>query len=143
MWEREGNEKVHSHNSGKGVRGFHSWELTGTGIPAHPWFVVISSMLHKYICFLPQCSIEPQILLSLQIVAKNKMHANSNSLAALSKMFIKMPNLHENSDTIAKPRKKLYSHRTRSLSGLKKVLNLSFAPSRKKIELILVSSQPT
>ena len=36
--EREGNEKIHSHNSGKGIRGFHSWEWTGTGIPAHPWF---------------------------------------------------------------------------------------------------------
>merc|ERR1712163_5909 len=48
--EREGNEKnpfpqfgngkgmkkTHSHNSGKGIRGFHSWEWTGTGIPAHP-----------------------------------------------------------------------------------------------------------
>ena len=35
--EREENEKIHSHNSGKGIRGFHSWEWTGTGIPAHPW----------------------------------------------------------------------------------------------------------
>ena len=34
--EREGNEKIHSHNLGKGIRGFHSWEWTGTGIPAHP-----------------------------------------------------------------------------------------------------------
>ena len=34
--EQEGNEKIHSHNSGKGIRGFHSWEWTGTGIPAHP-----------------------------------------------------------------------------------------------------------
>ena len=34
--ERKGNEKIHSHNSGKGIRGFHSWEWTGTGIPAHP-----------------------------------------------------------------------------------------------------------
>ena len=25
--EREGNEKIHSHNSGTGIRGFHSWEL--------------------------------------------------------------------------------------------------------------------
>ena len=40
--EREGNEKIHSHNSGKGIRGFHSWEWTGTGIPAHPWVVVIN-----------------------------------------------------------------------------------------------------
>ena len=38
--EREGNEKIHSHNSGKGIRGFHSWEWTGTGIPAHPWLEV-------------------------------------------------------------------------------------------------------
>ena len=30
-------KKIHSHNSGKGIRGFHSWEWTGTGIPAHPW----------------------------------------------------------------------------------------------------------
>ena len=36
--EREGNEKIHSHNSGMGIRGFHSWEWRGTGIPAHPWF---------------------------------------------------------------------------------------------------------
>ena len=34
--EREGNEKKHSQNSGTGIRGFHSWEWTGTGIPAHP-----------------------------------------------------------------------------------------------------------
>ena len=48
--EREGNEKnpfpqfgngkgmkkIHSHNSGMGIRGFNSWEWTGTGIPAHP-----------------------------------------------------------------------------------------------------------
>ena len=40
IWEREGNEKIHSHNSGKGIRGFHSWEWTGTGIPAHPWPIV-------------------------------------------------------------------------------------------------------
>ena len=36
--EQEGNEKIHSHNSGKGIRPFHSWEWTGTGIPAHPCF---------------------------------------------------------------------------------------------------------
>ena len=29
-------QKIHSHNSGMGIRGFHSWEWTGTGIPAHP-----------------------------------------------------------------------------------------------------------
>ena len=34
--EREGNEKIHSHNLGKGIRGFHSWEWMGTEIPAHP-----------------------------------------------------------------------------------------------------------
>ena len=34
--EREGNEKINTHNSGKGIWGFHSWEWTGTGIPAHP-----------------------------------------------------------------------------------------------------------
>ena len=34
--ERKGNEKVHSQNSGKGIRDFHSWERTGTGIPAPP-----------------------------------------------------------------------------------------------------------
>ena len=34
--EREENEKIHSHNLGKGFRGFHSWEWTETGIPAHP-----------------------------------------------------------------------------------------------------------
>ena len=34
--EREGNEKIHSHNSEKGIRSFYSWEWTGTGIPAHP-----------------------------------------------------------------------------------------------------------
>ena len=28
--EREGNEKIHSHNSGIGIRGFYSWEWTGT-----------------------------------------------------------------------------------------------------------------
>ena len=30
--------KIHSHNSGMGIRGFHSWEWTGTGIPAHPCY---------------------------------------------------------------------------------------------------------
>ena len=35
--EREGNERIHSHNSGTGIKGFHSWEWTRTGIPAHPW----------------------------------------------------------------------------------------------------------
>ena len=34
--EREGNEKIHSQSSGKGIRGLHSWECPGTGIPAHP-----------------------------------------------------------------------------------------------------------
>ena len=34
--EGEGNEKIHSHNSGKGIRGFHSWEWMGTGIPLTP-----------------------------------------------------------------------------------------------------------
>ena len=34
--EREGNEKIDSHNSGMGIRGFHSREWMGTGIPAHP-----------------------------------------------------------------------------------------------------------
>ena len=34
--EWEGNEKIYSHNSGTGIRGLHSWEWTGTGIPAHP-----------------------------------------------------------------------------------------------------------
>ena len=37
IWEREGNEKIHSRISGTGIRGFHSWEWMGTGIPAHPW----------------------------------------------------------------------------------------------------------
>ena len=38
--EREGNEKIHFHYSEKGIRGFHSWEWTGTGtgIPAHPCY---------------------------------------------------------------------------------------------------------
>ena len=34
--EREGNEKIHSQSSGKGIRDLHSWEWPGTGIPAHP-----------------------------------------------------------------------------------------------------------
>ena len=34
--EWEGNEKIHSHNLGMGIRAFHSWEWTGAGIPAHP-----------------------------------------------------------------------------------------------------------
>ena len=36
IWEREGNEKIHSYNSRTGSRGFHSQEWTGMGIPAHP-----------------------------------------------------------------------------------------------------------
>ena len=34
--EREWREKIHSHNLGTGIRAFHSWEWTGTGVPAHP-----------------------------------------------------------------------------------------------------------
>ena len=34
--EREGNEKIHSHNLGMGIRGFHSGQWTGTRIPALP-----------------------------------------------------------------------------------------------------------
>ena len=37
----KGMKKIHSHNSGNGIRGFHSWEWTGTGIPAHPWLNVM------------------------------------------------------------------------------------------------------
>ena len=38
--EREGNEKIHSQSSGKGIRGLHSWEWpgTGTGIIFYPLF---------------------------------------------------------------------------------------------------------
>ena len=32
----KGTKKTYSHNSGTGIRGFHSWEWTGTGIPAYP-----------------------------------------------------------------------------------------------------------
>ena len=28
--------KIHSQSLGKGIRGLHSWEWPGTGIPAHP-----------------------------------------------------------------------------------------------------------
>ena len=31
IWEREGNEKIHSHNSGMGIRGYHSQKFPGTG----------------------------------------------------------------------------------------------------------------
>ena len=34
--EWEGNEKNPFPKFGKGIRGFHSWEWPGTGIPAHP-----------------------------------------------------------------------------------------------------------
>jgi len=43
--EREGNEKIHSQSSGKGIRGLHSWEWPGTGIPAHPWTPPVFSRL--------------------------------------------------------------------------------------------------
>ena len=33
--EREGNGEIHSNNSGPGIRGCHSQEWTGTGIPTH------------------------------------------------------------------------------------------------------------
>ena len=36
--EREGNEKNPFPKFGKGIRGLHSWEWPGTGIPAHPCF---------------------------------------------------------------------------------------------------------
>ena len=38
--EREGNEKIHSQSSGTGIRGLHSWEWPGTGIPAHPCHII-------------------------------------------------------------------------------------------------------
>ena len=34
--EREGNEKIHSHNSGTEIRGFHCWEWTGREFPLNP-----------------------------------------------------------------------------------------------------------
>ena len=34
--EREGNEKIHSHNSGKGIRGFHSC-LEGQSVDEEAW----------------------------------------------------------------------------------------------------------
>ena len=40
--EQEGNEKIHSQSSGMGIRGLHSWEWPGTGIPAHPCSIKIS-----------------------------------------------------------------------------------------------------
>ena len=52
--EQEGNEKIHSHNSGTGIRGFHSWEWTGTGIPAHP--CIFSSQATAQTCCLPLSS---------------------------------------------------------------------------------------
>ena len=42
--KREGNDKIHSHNSGTGIRGFHSRELTGTGIHTHP---LVKTLLSK------------------------------------------------------------------------------------------------
>ena len=39
--EREGNEKNPFPKFGKGIRGLHSWEWPGTGIPAHPWDVLL------------------------------------------------------------------------------------------------------
>ena len=47
IWEQEGNEKIHSHNSGTGIRGFHSWEWTGTGIPAHPLYILATVRLQS------------------------------------------------------------------------------------------------
>merc|ERR1712004_802024 len=57
--EREGNEKnpfpkfgngkgmkkIQSQSSGKGIRGLHSWECPGTGIPAHPCSVRIPPLV--------------------------------------------------------------------------------------------------
>ena len=33
IWEPEGDEKKHSHDSGMGIRGFHSWEWKRAGCP--------------------------------------------------------------------------------------------------------------
>ena len=46
--EREGNEKIHSQSSGTGIRGLHSWEWPGTGIPAHPW-TTFTQLLHWFL----------------------------------------------------------------------------------------------
>ena len=40
--EREGNEKKPFPKFGKGIRGLHSWEWPGKGIPAHPCLLLIS-----------------------------------------------------------------------------------------------------
>ena len=46
--EREGNEKNPFPKFGKGIRGLHSWEWPGTGIPAHPWMGPMGKMMLTY-----------------------------------------------------------------------------------------------
>ena len=42
----EGNEKILSHNSGIRII-LHSWEWTGTGIPAHPCLLCSHSLVNQ------------------------------------------------------------------------------------------------
>ena len=42
--EREGNEKIHSHNSGKGIRGSHSWDGREREFPLTPDLLHVRSL---------------------------------------------------------------------------------------------------
>ena len=54
IWEREGNEKIHSHNSGMGIRGYHSQEFPGmgTGMKKHNMTIkekYLANMWREYV----------------------------------------------------------------------------------------------
>ena len=42
--EREWNEKIHSHNSGKGIRGSHSWAGREREFPLTPGLLHVRSL---------------------------------------------------------------------------------------------------
>ena len=84
--EREGNEKIHSQNSGKGIRGFHSWEWTVTGIPAHPCYQINIFSLRITPSHLTDGS-----CLGLLTFISNLVHVESTLLPSSTTLLVQIP----------------------------------------------------
>ena len=132
MFKRKG---VRGEGGSKVKKGQRSKKCR-SGILGHPW---------------PQCSIEPRNLLSRQTVAKSKifqnlMHCIVTNDFLLYQVCLPKCKIFMKTQLLSQTFNKcwtLCSKLTWSLRGVKKVLNLSFAPSRKCCDLTLLSSQPT
>ena len=102
--EREGNKKIHSRNSGKGIRGIHSWECPGTGIPAHPWcietcYICLECILNLYCINFIENLYSRKVLLEKQnlppiwlflLVLRMATYSGETSLSWLHSDFIVM-----------------------------------------------------